>query len=122
MKNKIELDFNGTKLEFFYGLSFLGEFLEKHKLDIDEVNKKILSNSLSFIPNLMYESYIHNCHRKPTKPSITKIQLIDLIEETGYFQDDSVAGEFVKAFYESIFVTFGLDKEENNESLNEKKN
>lgn len=121
MKNSIILDFKGVELEFFYGLSFLGEFLEKENLDITELNEKITSKSLSFIPKLMFESYLHNCQRKQIKPSITKLKLIDLIEQTNYFKDDSVAGEFIKAFYKSVFVTFGLEENKTDEP-NEKKN
>lgn len=120
MKNKILLDFNGRKLEFFYGLSFLGSFLEKNNTTVEEVSQKIVNNSLSFVPTLMYESYLHNCTRNESKPEITKIKLIDLIEDTGYFKDNSVAGEFVTAFYKSIFVTFGLEQE--NTDSTEKKN
>lgn len=120
MKNKIELIFNKTKLEFFYGLSFLGEFLDKNNIDVDELNKRIINNSLSFLPTLMYESYLHNCNRNGEKPVVNKLELIDLIEQTGYFKDDSVAGEFVTAFYKSIFVTFGLEQEKGEQT--EKKN
>ena len=121
MKNSIELNFNGTKLEFFYGLSFLGEFLENEGLDISDVNDRIISKSISFIPKLMFASYLHNCERKDIKPSITKLDLIDLIEQTNHFKDDSEAGKFVEAFYKSVFVTFGIE-ENKSDKPSEKKN
>ena len=112
MKNKIKIDFNGKELEFFYGLSFLGYFLKIKDTDIKGVFDSINSEPYSYIPELMYQSYLHNCERREEKPTIKKFELSDLIEETGHFKDGSKSSVFVEAFLQSIIDSLPKDESE----------
>ena len=57
MKQQIELDFEGTKLGFHFGLGFLGELLDSLGFSIDELQLNIEKNPFKVIPKLMYTSY-----------------------------------------------------------------
>jgi len=112
MKSKIELDFNGTTLEFHFGLSFLGYFYEKHDLDVVSMYNKINDAPFSFIPLLMFESYKHNTERKGETPTLNQMQLTDLIDETGGLHEDSgCAAKFMSAFVASILSRLPSEKD-----------
>ncbi len=103
MKTSIELDFNGTVLEFHFGLSFLGYFYEKHDLDVPKLYEKINTSPFSFIPLLMFESYKHGRDRRKENPVVNELELTDLIDETGGLHDDKgCAAKFMEAFIKSI--------------------
>tara|TARA_R110002153_G_scaffold180206_1_gene333670 strand:- start:712 stop:1074 length:363 start_codon:yes stop_codon:yes gene_type:complete len=105
MTNKIKLNFNGKEIEFFFGLSFLGEFLKEENTDLQGIFDSINSNPYSFIPNLMYKSYLHNSKRQGKKTDLKPFEMSDLIEETGHFKDGSESAKFVEAFLQSIIDT-----------------
>ena len=102
MKSKIKLNFNEKELEFFFGLSFLGEFLKEEETDLQGIFNSINSEPYTFIPNLMYKSYLHNSKRQGKKADLKPFEMSDLIEETGHFKDGSESAKFVEAFLQSI--------------------
>ena len=110
MTNKIKLNFNGKDIEFFFGLSFLGEFLKEESTDLQGIFNFISAEPYTFIPNLMYKSYLHNCKRQGKKADFKPFEMSDLIEETGHFKDGSESAKFVEAFLQSIIDS--LPKEE----------
>lgn len=110
MKNKIKLNFKETELEFFFGLSFLGEFLKEESTDLQGIFNAINSEPHTFIPNLMYKSYLHNCKRQGVKTDLKSFEMSDLVEESGHFKDGSESAKFVEAFLQSIIDS--LPKEE----------
>ena len=67
----------------------------------------------------MFASYLHSCKRNEQEPKIKKLKLIDLIEETGHFKDDSKSADFLDAFMQSIITT--LPTEEGNKEDKEAK-
>ena len=121
MKNSILIDFEGKELEFFYGLSFLGEFMSSESMDIQEVVNSITEDPYVFIPKLMYKSYLHNCTRKDVTPVIKKqFELTDLIEQTGHFVDGSKASEFCVAFIKSIIDSLPKGEQEDSGEVKKK--
>ena len=120
MKNKIKLNFEGKELELFFGLSFLGEFLKEEDIDFQGVFNGVQLDSLNFIPNLMYKSYLHNCKRQETEPELKAFEIYDFIENTGYFKDGSESAKFVEPFLQSIIDS--LPKVEGVEDDGVKKN
>jgi len=102
LKSKIKLNFNEKELDFFFGLSFLGEFLKEEETDLQGIFNSINSEPYTFIPNLMYKSYLHNSKRQGKKPDLKPFEMSDLIEETGHFKDGSESAKFVEAFLQSI--------------------
>jgi len=111
MTNKVTLNFNGKEVEFFFGLSFLGEFLKNEDLDLQGIFSKISTDSYSFIPKLMYASYVHNCERKELPVSLKSFELTDLIESTNYFKDGSESSKFVEPFLQSIIDSLPKSEE-----------
>ena len=120
MKNKITLNFNGKEIEFFFGLSFLGEFLSKNDIDLQGIFNKISNDSYSFIPKLMFASYKHNCQRKDLKVELKAYELSDLIEETNYFKDGSESSKFVEPFLQSIIDSLPKQEETNDKTPKKK--
>ena len=102
MTSKIKLNFNGKELDFFFGLSFLGKFLKEENTDLQGIFNSVNSEPYTFIPHLMYKSYLHNCKRQGKGADLTPYQMSDLIEETGHFKDGSESAKFVEAFLQSI--------------------
>ena len=117
-KNSIVLDFENKKVEFFFGLSFLGEFLEEEKIDLQGIYAAINANPYAFIPNLMYKSHLHNCKRKGENCNLKSYEMADLIEGSGHFQDGSESTRFLEVFLQSILD--GLPKTKT-ETKNSKK-
>ena len=102
MKYKIKLNFKERELELFFGLSFLGEFLKEENTDFQGIFNSIHSEPYSFIPNLMYKSYLHNCKRQEIEPELKEFEIYDFIENTGHFKDGSESAKFVEPFLQSI--------------------
>lgn len=110
MKNKVTLDFNSKKLDFFFGLSFLGEFLKNEDIDLQGIFNNINKEPYTFIPRLMYASYKHNCERNNLPIELTIYTLTDLIEETNYFKDGSESAKFIEPFLQSILDSLPKDE------------
>lgn len=121
MQNNINIDFNGKEINFFYGLSFLGEFTKEKGLNIAEIVNKINKESYSFVPELMYASYLHSCKRKKEEPKVTEFELTDLIEQTNFFKDGSKSSAFLEAFMNSVITSLPIDEEEVKEEDAKKK-
>lgn len=121
MKNKVVLKFKDKEFEFFFGLSFLGEFLKDNDLDIQGVFNNINKEPYSFIPKLMFASYKHNCERKGVEVELKPFELSDFIEETGYFKDGSESEKFVKPFLQSIIDSLPISDEDKKNDAPKKK-
>ena len=120
MINKIKLNFKKTELEFFFGLSFLGEFLKEEETDLQGIFNLINSEPYNFIPNLMYKSHLHNCKRQGVKASLNTFEMSDLIEETGHFKDGSESAKFVEAFLQSVIDSLPKDESVKEASVKKK--
>ena len=120
MTSKIKLNFNDKELEFFFGLSFLGEFLKEENIDFQGIFNFINSEPYTFIPNLMYKSYLHNCKRQGIKTDLKSFEMSDLVEESGHFKDGSESAKFVEAFLQSIIDSLPKDESIKEEGVKKK--
>ena len=120
MKSKIKLNFNEKELDFFFGLSFLGEFLKEEDTDLQGIFNSINSEPYTFIPNLMYKSYLHNSKRQGKKADLKPFEMSDLIEETGHFKDGSESAKFVEPFLQSLIDSLPKAEGENEDDVKKK--
>jgi hypothetical protein len=101
MKQQIELDFEGTKLGFHFGLGFLGELLDSLGFSIDELQLNIEKNPFKVIPKLMYTSYSYNLERKGEEVDLKLYDFIDLLDTVGGVTSEGVSS-FLTAFTDSM--------------------
>jgi hypothetical protein len=121
IQNSIKLDFGSKKLEFFFGMSFLGVFLEEKKTDVKEIYEAIINNPYAYVPDLMFRSHVHNCKRKKEDCNLELYEMADLIEGSGYFKDDSESSKFLEVFLQSIIDGLPKPKTETKKSNSKKK-
>ena len=50
MKNRKTIVFGKNEFEFFFGLSFLGEFLDEQNITLEQIDEKLNRNPFKFIP------------------------------------------------------------------------
>lgn len=120
MTSKIKLNFNGKELDFFFGLSFLGEFLKEESTDLQGIFNSVNSEPYTFIPHLMYKSYLHNCKRQGKSADLKSYEIADLIEETGHFKDGSESAKFVEPFLQSLIDSLPKAEGENEDDVKKK--
>jgi len=101
MKNRIELDFNGKKLLFHFGLGFMGSLLENLKCSIDELQSKLESNPFKIIPQLMHTSYVYGFERQGKDVELTWFLFLDFLDENGGVMSGNV-NLFLEAFKNSM--------------------
>ena len=101
MKNRIELDFNGKNLTFFFGLGFMGELLENLKCSIDELQAKLESNPFKIIPELMHTSYAYGFKRQGKEVELSWYLFLDFLDDNGGVMSENV-NAFLEAFKDSM--------------------
>tara|TARA_R110000803_G_scaffold63443_1_gene124109 strand:- start:6860 stop:7219 length:360 start_codon:yes stop_codon:yes gene_type:complete len=100
--NAIDLTINGQKLNFSFGLGFLGEIIDKTGLDLDELNAKLSSNAFKYIPLVMFYSAEYSKKRIGESLDFTQYDMADWIEqEEGAFSSDVVL-KFFDGFTKSL--------------------
>ena len=117
MKNRKTIKFGSNEFEFFFGLSFLGEFLEEQKISLNDIDEKLNTNPFKFLPTLMYASYKHNLERNGKNVKLKYYNFVDVLEENGGFNSEQIQ-EFMQAFTKSL--TSGVEQENNNDSSKKK--
>lgn len=118
MKNRKTIVFGKNEFEFFFGLSFLGEFLDEQNITLEQIDEKLNKNPFKFIPTLMHESYLHNLKRRGQNDGLGYYDFVDVLEDNGGFGSVQVQ-EFIKAFTESL-VKDVPESEENAETSKKK--
>lgn len=101
MKNKIDIVFEDKTLSFFFGLSFLGDFLENQSIELSDIDEKLQKNPFKFIPLLMYESYKHASKRIGNNNILDYYKFTDVLESVGGLGALQVQ-QFIQAFTESL--------------------
>jgi hypothetical protein len=97
------LEVNGQKLEFSFGLGFLGELLEDLNKSIDEVLVGFNENPYKYIPTAMYVSYRYSKQRNG-EDFVTKYEFFDWIDNDGGLTDkNKSAVKFITKFTQSLF-------------------
>tara|TARA_R110002072_G_C7936410_1_gene532105 strand:+ start:181 stop:555 length:375 start_codon:yes stop_codon:yes gene_type:complete len=101
MKQQIEIDFEGKKLGFHFGLGFLGELLDNLGFSIDELQVNIEKNPFKVIPKIMHTSYAYNLERKGEQVDLKLYDFIDLLDTVGGVTYEGVSS-FLSAFTNSM--------------------
>lgn len=87
---QIELEIGGEKRTFYFGLGFLGNLLEKEKIEFHEIQINLLKNSYKWMPLIMYHSLAWGFIRKGEPVLFDAFDVADWIDELEEFEDVEV--------------------------------
>lgn len=96
----IILNIGGKDRIFYFGLGFLGNFLEKENVEIYEIDEKIKGNPFKWMPLIMYYSLSFGFTRKNENPDFDVFDVSEWIDELGL--DSTVVADFFTAFSKSL--------------------
>lgn len=99
--NRIELEINGERIGFKFGLGFLGRFLEETGITVDKMSDAIEGNPFKILPAMMHIAYSYNEIRAKREPVYTEEDFIDFIDDSGGF-NGSLLPEFLKGWQMSM--------------------
>jgi hypothetical protein len=99
--NKITLTINKRKLDFHFGLFFIGEALDTLDLSIDDIGVNLSKNPFKLVPELMYISASYGLRRKGKEIDFTKDEFFDWLDNDGGFSNGNL-GKFLDAFTKSL--------------------
>lgn len=98
---KINLFIGGKYRDFYFGLGFLGNLLEKSGLEMHEIDSKIQGNPFKWMPEIMFRSLEYGYIRSGETLDITQFNVSDWIDEEGGFESKNIS-EFFNAFRLSL--------------------
>jgi hypothetical protein len=110
--NKLTLTINNEKLDFRFGLGFLGKALEELKIGIDEIGEKLSSNPFMYAPKLMYFSMEYAMLRDGKADVKDYDAFVDSLDADGSFANGNVE-KFLNAFTTSLTKDVPKQKESN---------
>ena len=96
-KKKAEIEFGGEMRTFYFGLGFLGLYVEKTDNPLDNLLEDVQKNPFKVIPDLMYYSLLYGFIRQEIAPPFNRYDVIDWIDEEG-----GVGGEKILKFMELL--------------------
>ena len=96
----IILNIGGKDRTFYFGLGFLGNFLEKTGIQMTEIDAKIKENPFKWIPEIMYHSLAFGYIRKNEFPDFDAYDVAEWVDEVGI--DNTVISEFFEALKVSL--------------------
>lgn len=99
--NKLTLTINKDKVDFRFGLGFLGKALEELNLSIDEIGNKLSLNPFMYAPKLMFYSYEYAMIRDGKTDIKDYNDFVDGLDEDGSFANGNVE-KFLSAFTDSL--------------------
>lgn len=115
MTTKISLNFKDKTYDFWFGLSFLKVMYEEHNLDVTSIYNKMELEQFTFIPFIMYKSYVHAMERQKRTVELSELDLMDLLEGDGWMKDDkSCVYLFVQSFFNSIISKLPISEDVEN--------
>tara|TARA_R110000772_G_scaffold37589_3_gene89201 strand:- start:10807 stop:11175 length:369 start_codon:yes stop_codon:yes gene_type:complete len=82
-KNKAEIEFGGEKRTFYFGLGFLGLFIDKTNCTLSSLESDIQTNPFKVLPQLMYYSLLYGYLRKDDTPPFTQFDIVDWMDAEG---------------------------------------
>lgn len=117
----MKFEINGQEIGFSHGLYFIGKAQEVFKKDLFELVGTLGSNTLSFLPDLMYLSLKVDAELDDKEPKISKREFIEWIETTKDLANDKGLGaKFVSEFTKSIKSNLPEEKVEAEEDVKKK--
>lgn len=101
MIQEIKLELGGKKRVFTFGLTFLGEVMEKHDpLTLEEIILKAVKFPAKYVPSLMFESLRNTALMNNETVDFTQIDIIKWLEKENSYGADIIT-EFLTTFLES---------------------
>ena len=110
-KKTTKIILGGKERTFYFGLGFLGLFIEKTGISMDALEDYMKTNPFKAIPELMYYSLIYGYIREDLKPDFNVYKVTDWIDEDGGAKGPGVA-EFMDSFRKSMNVDLPASKAE----------
>ena len=98
---KINLFIGGQYRDFYFGLGFLGNLIEKSGVGMHEIDAKISENPFKWMPEIMFHSVAFGFIRKNETIPFTAFDVTDWIDADGGF-DSKVVIDFFAAFRQSL--------------------
>lgn len=89
-KKEMKIEFGGEVRTFYFGLGFLGLFIDKTSSNINTLEKDVQENPFKVLPLLMYYSLLYGCLRNDTTPNFTPFSVADWMDEEGGMQSKPV--------------------------------
>lgn len=115
---KINLFIGGQYRDFYFGLGFLGNLLEKTGIELHEIDSKIQSNPFKWIPEIMYYSLAFGSIRKNESLDFDAFDVAEWIDEVG--MDSEVILNFFSAFKNSLTKDVPEQKEQSKKKVTKK--
>ena len=100
-KKQAKISLGGKERTFYFGLGFLGLFIEKTGTDIGDLTIYIKSNPFKAIPEMMYYSLYYGYIREDLEPDFNAYIVGEWIDEDGG-ADGPAVKEFLERFNESM--------------------
>lgn len=97
---KINLQIGGEYRDFYFGLGFLGNLLEKENISMNEIDSKLIENPFKWIPLIMFYSASFGFTRKNEFATFDAFDVAEWIDEVG--MDSEVIVSFFNAFKQSL--------------------
>ena len=103
-KKTTKIDLGGKERTFYFGLGFLGLFIEKTGISMDALEDYMKTNPFKAIPELMFYSLVYGYIREDLKPDFNVYLVTEWIDEDG-----GADGPGVMAFMESFNKSMSVD-------------
>jgi len=115
---KINLFIGGKYRDFYFGLGFLGNLLEKTGIEMHEIDAKIQGNPFKWIPEIMYYSLAFGYVRSNERPDFDAFDVAEWIDEVG--MDSEVVISFFTSFKQSLTKDVPEQKEQSKKKVTKK--
>ena len=96
-KKKADIKFGGETRTFYFGLGFLGLFIEKTDSTLDTLEADIKNNPFKVLPLLMYYSLLYGYLREDETAPFTRFDVIDWMDDEG-----GVSGKGILEFMSGV--------------------
>ena len=101
-KKKAEIEFGGETRTFYFGIGFLGMFVENTTNTLATLEDNLLKNPFKVLPELMYYSLLYGYLKQDLTPEFTKYDVMEWIDEGGIGVSSVAVVEFRNALIESL--------------------
>lgn len=108
---KINLFIGEQYRDFYFGLGFLGNLIEKSGLSMVDLDAKIQENPFKYVPEIMYHSLAYGYIRKGENPDFDAYDVSDWIDDNGGFESETIIA-FFTAFRQSLVKDVPEQKQE----------
>lgn len=105
---KINLQIGGEYRDFFFGLGFLGNLLEKENINMSDIDAELTNNPFKWIPRIMYHSCAFGFIRKGEFIPFDAFDVAEWIDEVG--MQSEVVTSFFTEFNQSLTKDVPEDK------------